>query len=824
MDTEAANSASFFEQHLSNLPNNYLYTIDQEYSFTIPVETVEHVISPDFKLDVSVNTGVSVFLHYTGSEHLGVPIVYHLTLSDKSSGFQNHRFSTHPEEQSSGYNNFVLFVPNTVLEFHLCVINDPTMVLFHHLNNYNSRLVTGCIGLNNQGATCYLNSLLQSLYITNIFHFHVNTIDTLNHNPNNSVALALQRLFYKMQISNTAANTNELTSSFGWHSFEAFQQHDIQELLRVLQDHLEEELIKLNKSNFIRSIFGGTLRSYIKCINIDYTSDQFNPFYDLQLQVKNNSNLDNAFKHYLIQETLDGDNQYSYNNEKHDAIKGLSLYEFPLVLHLQLCRFEYDFNNDCMVKLNDYFEYPPVLNVFEYLDANSPQRIQCLNQFNASSTSESPQDEPQLLYDLYTVMVHAGDVNHGHYYAYIKVDDVWYKCDDELVTIAQHNHVFTDNYGQANSNNNNTMYSTRYSTRFKSSTNAYMLVYFKRDAINDIINSVDNTPLHVINQITTEINEYNEQVKRKLYFDSHITIKIYSLENMDSIGTFIINHPWLPDSVHEQLEVENITHNELLLKLDSNYYYYILVQHNTFPHHYKPMFLINDSNSLNTLIQHFDSGRCMHIMKIAKCEITTNTRFIFIKLYNSTTKTMSNVMAEYVDGLQTINDLLKTAIYALPGLQGPLIAVDELYKELDVNALIMDYYENDGNIIYVTNDAQQLQAYLDDYYNRIKVNIHVDRGSDATLDANASGPSPELIVNRFISYTDLMDLIKQKFDINDFKIYNRQVEINSTNVNYQLNQQIVDITCRLNENKLRKIVELGKMVLATNIEGSENYR
>ena len=35
--------------------------------------------------------------------------------------------------------------------------------------SYNSKKETGMVGLKNQGATCYLNSLLQSLYFTNAF-------------------------------------------------------------------------------------------------------------------------------------------------------------------------------------------------------------------------------------------------------------------------------------------------------------------------------------------------------------------------------------------------------------------------------------------------------------------------------------------------------------------------------------------------------------------------------------------------------------------------------------------------------------------------------
>ncbi len=49
------------------------------------------------------------------------------------------------------------------------IVEDETGVLWHNFNNYDSKRETGFVGLKNQGATCYLNSLLQSLYFTNAF-------------------------------------------------------------------------------------------------------------------------------------------------------------------------------------------------------------------------------------------------------------------------------------------------------------------------------------------------------------------------------------------------------------------------------------------------------------------------------------------------------------------------------------------------------------------------------------------------------------------------------------------------------------------------------
>lgn len=119
------------------------------------------------------------------------------------------------------------------------VVKDYTGILWHNFVNYDSKKVTGCVGLQNQGATCYMNSLFQSLYFTNSFRKAVYQIPTENDEPTKSIALALQRVFYNLQFVNTAVGTTELTKSFGWDSLEAFRQHDVQEFNRVLQDNLE---------------------------------------------------------------------------------------------------------------------------------------------------------------------------------------------------------------------------------------------------------------------------------------------------------------------------------------------------------------------------------------------------------------------------------------------------------------------------------------------------------------------------------------------------------------------------------------------------------
>ena len=88
--------------------------------------------------------------------------------------------------------------------------------------------------------------------------------------------------------------TTELTKSFGWKSLDSFLQHDVQEFNRVLQDKLETKMkvcrcrarliCTYNQpqgtqaEGAIAKLFVGKMKSYIKCVNVDYESSRIEEF------------------------------------------------------------------------------------------------------------------------------------------------------------------------------------------------------------------------------------------------------------------------------------------------------------------------------------------------------------------------------------------------------------------------------------------------------------------------------------------------------------------------------------------------------------------
>jgi ubiquitin carboxyl-terminal hydrolase 7 len=154
-----------------------------------------------------------------------------------------------------------------------------------------------------------MNSLLQSLFFTNKFRWATFRIPTSG-DDEKSVPLALQRVFYYLQNSDHAVGTTDLTRSFGWDTMDSFMQHDVQEFNRVLQDNIESKMKGTEVEGTVQKLFAGKMRSYIKCVNVNYESSREEDFYDIQLNVKGIQNLEESFKDYIKVEMLDGDNKY----------------------------------------------------------------------------------------------------------------------------------------------------------------------------------------------------------------------------------------------------------------------------------------------------------------------------------------------------------------------------------------------------------------------------------------------------------------------------------------------------------------------------------
>lgn len=251
-------------------------------------------------------------------------------------------------------------------------------------------------------------------------------------------------------------------------------------------ERMEIKMKGTDAENALARLFVGKMKTYISCINVDFESSRIEDFWDIQLTVSGKRNVDDSFNDYIQVETMDGDNKYfAEGYGLQDAKKGVIFESFPQVLHLQLKRFEYDVRRDATLKINDRYEFSEVWDASPYLSADADR------------------SEPYI-YKLHGVLVHSGDFNAGHYYAFLKPtkDGPFYKFDDDRVTRVTMKEVLEENFGgdynmPNGANGVRNPYTRTLST--KRSMSAYMLVYIRESRLDEVLLPVtkEDAPAHL---------------------------------------------------------------------------------------------------------------------------------------------------------------------------------------------------------------------------------------------------------------------------------------------------------------------------------------
>ncbi|KAJ9449139.1 Ubiquitin carboxyl-terminal hydrolase 13 [Diplonema papillatum] len=356
-------------------------------------------------------------------------------------------------------------------DFHSCRVtthdayfdNSPAV----HCRDKSGRLE---FGLTNQGATCYLNSLIQTLvhlpmFKTGVYNMQ-GTDDPAEAGSKTSIPAALQQLFYALDTATAPVSTEELTTSLGWTAYDTATQQDIQEFLHILLDRLSENVKKspVGSENFIETLFRGEIVYYTRCLDIDYKSLKTEHVYDVNLDVVNTGSIEAAFDKYVLETTLDGDNMYEVerpdgSKEMHPARRGCYFKSLPPVLVVLLKRFAFDFNRLQQVKVNDPFRFSRELDLSDY---TTPPRSLSTPSEDGGNGDAAMRDD---VYVLHSVMVHSGTSEGGHYVCYIQTDleGTWLKFNDQRVTRVREAEAIDDNFGF-----------------FGRSSSAYLLTYVRR--------------------------------------------------------------------------------------------------------------------------------------------------------------------------------------------------------------------------------------------------------------------------------------------------------------------------------------------------------
>jgi Ubiquitin carboxyl-terminal hydrolase len=243
-----------------------------------------------------------------------------------------------------------------------------------------------------------------------------------------SVALlALRRLFQDMDYSidsNTVAAPRMLCSELG---IPVLEQQDSQEFWKLFLPALQLPALS--------NLYAGTYQNYIRALEGGRERRRDERFLDISLDVTpTGSCVQESLQALFGQpELLTGDNAWrpEKGQPKVDAHKGVLLLQqyLPSILQLHFKRFQFNWDTETTTKLNSRLEFPSTLDLQDLLVSPDVQKCS---------------------YELQAVVVHMGEYESGHYYAYVRPDvqtNDWYRFNDEIVTPVTWDDVVRDAYG-----------------------------------------------------------------------------------------------------------------------------------------------------------------------------------------------------------------------------------------------------------------------------------------------------------------------------------------------------------------------------------------
>ena len=273
------------------------------------------------------------------------------------------------------------------------------------------------VGLKNLGCTCYMNSLLQVFF--NFIPFRESLLKCKCKEENNNSLYQIKKLFYSLKYLQVNYYTpNDFPYNFDDEVLNVHQQMDVDEFFGNILDKIENRLKNTKNENLVKYFFQGRQNDLLTfqdgCTH--HRTNIIN-FYSIQLQVQNKKNIYESLDTLTEGELMNGDNCIFCPecNKKCPAVKSQNFKNLPRMLIFVLKRFEFDFDTMKKVKINDYYEFPLELDMSKYI-------------------SEKKDDENLNKYTLKSVVVHMGNCEGGHYYAYIKTKNgQWYEFNDTQV-------------------------------------------------------------------------------------------------------------------------------------------------------------------------------------------------------------------------------------------------------------------------------------------------------------------------------------------------------------------------------------------------------
>ncbi|XAR66764.1 Ubiquitinyl hydrolase 1, partial [Bertholletia excelsa] len=307
-------------------------------------------------------------------------------------------------------------------------------------------------GLENLGNTCFLNSVLQCLTYTEPLAAYLQSGKHQNscRTAGFCALCAIQKHVSRaLQLTGRSLAPKEIVSNLRCISrnFRNSRQEDAHEYMVNLLESMHRcclpagepsESPSAYERSLVHKIFGGRLRSQVKCMQCSFCSNKFDPFLDLSLEILKAESLQKALVHFTAKEYLDGgERQYQCQrcNQKVKALKQLTIHKAPHVLTIHLKRFG---AHQHWQKIDKKVHFGPALDLKPchwFLCKLEPDYSAVYERWVSEIFALGFLFDGDLKYTLYGVLVHAGsNTRCGHYYCFVRTSSgMWYSLDDHQV-------------------------------------------------------------------------------------------------------------------------------------------------------------------------------------------------------------------------------------------------------------------------------------------------------------------------------------------------------------------------------------------------------
>ncbi|XP_028171395.1 ubiquitin carboxyl-terminal hydrolase puf [Ostrinia furnacalis] len=360
-----------------------------------------------------------------------------------------------------------------------------------------SRSECGYVGLTNLGATCYMASCMQHLYMMPQARAAVLRADPARsrHAP---TLHEMQRMFaYLMESERKAYNPRSFCKVYQMdhQPLNTGEQKDMAEFFIDLVSKLEEMTPELKK--LVKTLFCGVLSNNVVSLDCPHVSRTLEEFYTVRCQVADMRNLHQSLDEVTVKDTLEGDNCYTCSQcaAKVRAEKRACFKKLPRILCFNTMRYTFNMLTMLKEKVNTHFSFPMRLDMSGYVEKHlMPAQYQEEKKKDAelkkegegspnAEVEDNSEFEEHYEYELIGVTVHTGTADGGHYYSFIRDrehehPDRWLLFNDAEVKPFDPAHIAAECFGgEMTSKTYDSVTDKFMDFSFEKTNSAYMLFY-----------------------------------------------------------------------------------------------------------------------------------------------------------------------------------------------------------------------------------------------------------------------------------------------------------------------------------------------------------